>query len=100
MFVHGIRVLAAGEPTAALPGRGLRRTGHTADGRATGSTRTVCCTPRDLVRSMPSTVSDLAEFNAAYEEFFTAPYPVRTTVGSQLANILVEIDVVAALPQA
>jgi 2-iminobutanoate/2-iminopropanoate deaminase len=25
------------------------------------------------------------------------PYPVRTTVGSQLANILVEIDVVAAL---
>ena len=36
----------------------------------------------------------------AYEEFFTAPYPVRTTVSSQLANILVEIDVVAALPQA
>ena len=45
-------------------------------------------------------LSDFAEFNTAYEEFFTAPYPVRTTVGSQLANILVEIDVVAALPQA
>src|SRR5690606_506671 len=44
-------------------------------------------------------LSDFAEFDAAYEEFFTAPYPVRTTVGSQLANILVEIDVVAALPQ-
>lgn len=44
-------------------------------------------------------LADFAEFNAAYEEFFTAPYPVRTTVGSQLANILVEIDVVAALPQ-
>jgi reactive intermediate/imine deaminase len=43
-------------------------------------------------------LADFAEFNAAYEEFFSAPYPVRTTVGSQLANILVEIDVVAAVP--
>jgi len=41
---------------------------------------------------------DFGDYNAAYEEFFTAPYPVRTTVGSQLADILVEIDVVAALP--
>ncbi|MBT2483596.1 MULTISPECIES: RidA family protein [unclassified Microbacterium] len=45
-------------------------------------------------------LADFEAFNEAYEEFFTAPYPVRTTVGSQLANILVEIDVVAALPQA
>jgi reactive intermediate/imine deaminase len=43
-------------------------------------------------------LADFIEFNGAYEEFFTEPYPVRTTVGSQLANILVEIDVVAALP--
>jgi enamine deaminase RidA (YjgF/YER057c/UK114 family) len=43
-------------------------------------------------------LADFAEFNAAYQEFFSAPYPVRTTVGSQLAGILVEIDVVAALP--
>jgi reactive intermediate/imine deaminase len=42
-------------------------------------------------------LADFAEFNAAYAESFTQPYPVRTTVGSQLANILVEIDVVAAL---
>ena len=40
------------------------------------------------------------EFNDAYREFFTKPYPVRTTVGAQLSNILVEIDVVAALPAA
>lgn len=45
-------------------------------------------------------LADFAEFNEAYKEFFAEPYPVRTTVGSQLANILVEIDVVAALPQA
>lgn len=41
---------------------------------------------------------DFAEFNAAYTEFFTEPYPVRTTVGSELNNILVEIDVTVALP--
>lgn len=43
-------------------------------------------------------LSDLAhfqEFNGAYAEFFSTPYPVRTTVGSQLADIFVEIDVVA-----
>lgn len=41
---------------------------------------------------------DFAEYNEAYSEFFPEPYPVRTTVGSDLANILVEIDVVAAIP--
>ena len=45
-------------------------------------------------------LADFADFNEAYKEFFSEPYPVRTTVGSQLANILVEIDVVAAIPQA
>ncbi len=45
-------------------------------------------------------LADFAEFNTAYQEFFTVPYPVRTTVGSQLNGILVEIDVVAALPTA
>ena len=46
-------------------------------------------------------LADLADFdayNAVYERLFPAPYPVRTTVGSQLAGILVEIDVVAAQP--
>lgn len=40
-------------------------------------------------------LADFAEFNEAYGTFFTEPFPARTTVGSQLANILVEIDVVA-----
>ena len=43
---------------------------------------------------------DFAEYNEAYATFFTEPYPVRTTVGSELYDILVEIDVVVALPQA
>ncbi|MFJ4918410.1 RidA family protein [Streptomyces sp. NPDC088725] len=40
---------------------------------------------------------DFEAFNAAYREFFTDPCPVRTTVGSELMNILVEIDVVAVV---
>jgi len=43
-------------------------------------------------------LADFTEFNEVYGEFFSEPYPVRTTVGSQLANILVEIDVVAVIP--
>jgi len=43
-------------------------------------------------------LADFDEFNKAYEQFFSEPYPVRTTVGSQLAGILVEIDVVAVVP--
>jgi 2-iminobutanoate/2-iminopropanoate deaminase len=44
-------------------------------------------------------LADFGAYNVAYAEFFTEPYPVRTTVGSRLANFLVEIDVVAAIPQ-
>lgn len=40
---------------------------------------------------------DFAGFNAVYRRTFSGPYPVRTTVGSQLADILVEIDVVAVV---
>ena len=40
-------------------------------------------------------LSDWAEFDAAYGEFFPTNPPARTTVGSVLSNILVEIDVVA-----
>jgi 2-iminobutanoate/2-iminopropanoate deaminase len=38
---------------------------------------------------------DFSAFNAVYSEIVPTPYPVRTTVGSQLLDILVEIDVVA-----
>lgn len=41
---------------------------------------------------------DFAAYDAAYQEFFEEPCPVRTTVGSELMDILVEIDVVALLP--
>lgn len=43
-----------------------------------------------------STLDDFQAFNQAYQQFFTEPYPVRTTVGSALFGIKVEIDVIAA----
>lgn len=42
---------------------------------------------------------DFAGFNAIYEQFVSKPYPARTTVGSQLGDFLVEIDVVAVIPE-
>jgi reactive intermediate/imine deaminase len=44
-------------------------------------------------------LSDFEEYNKVYQEFFPAPYPVRTTVQSGLANILVEIDVIAEISE-
>ena len=41
---------------------------------------------------------DFEEYNRAYGEFFSEPYPVRTTVGAHLSGILVEIDVIAECP--
>jgi reactive intermediate/imine deaminase len=38
---------------------------------------------------------DFAEFDAAYRRRMSEPFPVRTTVGSDLNGILVEIDAVA-----
>jgi 2-iminobutanoate/2-iminopropanoate deaminase len=38
---------------------------------------------------------DFAAFNETYARVLPQPYPVRTTVGSELLGMLVEIDVVA-----
>lgn len=42
---------------------------------------------------------DFQGFDGAYRDFFGDDRPVRTTVGSQLSGILVEIDVVAVAPE-
>jgi 2-iminobutanoate/2-iminopropanoate deaminase len=54
----------------------------------------------DVVKStvhLQDVNGDFDAFNRVYESMFTEPYPVRTTVGSTLRNLLVEIDVVARL---
>lgn len=38
---------------------------------------------------------DFETFDHVYGKVFHEPYPVRTTVGSQLSTILVEVDVIA-----
>jgi reactive intermediate/imine deaminase len=43
---------------------------------------------------------DFAAYNEVYARRFPAPFPVRTTVGSTLNHILVEIDAVAVRPTA
>ncbi|MQA85552.1 MAG: UTRA domain-containing protein [Streptosporangiales bacterium] len=41
---------------------------------------------------------DFAAYNEVYARRFAQPYPVRTTVGSSLPGILIEVDVVAVRP--
>jgi len=41
---------------------------------------------------------DFAGYDKVYRSRLVEPFPVRTTVGSQLMNILVELDVVAVRP--
>ena len=40
-------------------------------------------------------LNDFDDFNRVYRGYFHEPYPARTTVGSELPGILVEIDVIA-----
>lgn len=42
-------------------------------------------------------IADFDAFSAAYAALFAAPRPARTTVGVQLAGILVEIDCIARI---
>ncbi len=52
----------------------------------------------DDVVKVTAHLADLADyeaFNRVYREHFRPPFPVRTTVGSQLLGILLEIDVIA-----
>ena len=57
----------------------------------------------DDVVKVTAHLSDLVyfqDFNKVYGEYFQAPFPVRTTVGSQLPpNMKVEIDVVAIVSE-
>ena len=58
------------------------------------------CSLRDVVKITAhlADLSDRPTFNAAYREHVPEPFPARTTVGSQLGGILVEIDAIAVKP--
>ncbi len=55
------------------------------------------CTLDDVVKVTAhlAHLDDFQAFNGVYAEYFSQPYPVRTTVGSQLLEALVEVDVIA-----
>ena len=75
-----------------------RRTDHTGDGKPQSDSGGAAGASMDDVVKSTVHLSDLSlfqRFNTVYSEYFNDPKPVRTTVGSQLQNILVEIDVVA-----
>jgi 2-iminobutanoate/2-iminopropanoate deaminase len=54
----------------------------------------------DVVKSTVhlSSMDLFDRFNDVYASYFPDPKPARTTVGSELAGIMVEIDVVAHAP--
>jgi 2-iminobutanoate/2-iminopropanoate deaminase len=57
----------------------------------------------DEVVKVNAYVTDLTrfqEFNEVYKEFFPHDPPARTTVGTSLLGFLVEIDCIAAVPEA
>ncbi|MGZ4402574.1 MAG: RidA family protein [Gaiellaceae bacterium] len=59
------------------------------------------CTLADVIKvnAFLADLDDFAVFNAIYMEYFSAPYPVRTTVGVALApGLLVEVEVTARKP--
>jgi 2-iminobutanoate/2-iminopropanoate deaminase len=57
---------------------------------------------RDNVVKVTAHLQNLQDFpgyDAAYREYFNQPFPARTTVGSQLAGILLEVDFIAYVPE-
>jgi 2-iminobutanoate/2-iminopropanoate deaminase len=52
------------------------------------------------VRNYVNSQDDLAEFNRIYREFFSEPFPARTTIMGCLGTLLkFEVDVVAYAPK-
>jgi 2-iminobutanoate/2-iminopropanoate deaminase len=57
----------------------------------------------DVVKAtvhLQDVVGDFKAYDEVYREYLVEPYPVRTTVGSDLLGILVEIDFVAYIAHA
>ena len=50
------------------------------------------------VTAHPSDIALFDRYNRVYASYFPDPKPARTTVGSQLLGILVEIDAIAHVP--
>ena len=89
-------------------GPGDPRTGRTVEGGIEAQTRQTLENLRAILAAAGASLDDVVKatvhlsdlalfgaFNGIYAAYFSEPRPVRTTVGSQLPGILVEIDVIA-----
>lgn len=59
------------------------------------------CTMKDIIKVNAYLVNmnDFGGFNEVYRQFFSKPYPARTTVKCDVAgDCLLEVDVIALLP--
>ncbi|WP_249730662.1 RidA family protein [Paenibacillus sp. J2TS4] len=59
------------------------------------------CSMNDVVKVnvILSDLQNFAAFNEVYRRHFSEPMPARTCFGGQLDGILVEIDVIAKIPE-
>jgi 2-iminobutanoate/2-iminopropanoate deaminase len=102
VVVSGDHVFTAGQvafdETGALVGDTMDEQARRALENLRSCLEAAGCTLDDVVK-VNAYLADLADFdayNAAYREFFTAPYPARTTVQAGLPpGLLVEIEAVA-----
>ena len=105
VVVSGDHVYTAGqvafEVTGAVVGDGMEAQTRQALTNVRSCLVAAGCTLDDVVK-VNAYLADLADFdayNAVYREFFTEPYPVRTTVQAGLPpGLLVEIEAVARRP--
>ena len=105
VVVSGDHVYTAGqvafEDTGAVVGGGVEAQTRQALTNVRSCLVAAGCTRDDVVK-VNAYLADLADFdayNAVYREFFTEPYPVRTTVQVGLPpGLLVEIEAVARRP--
>jgi len=105
VVVSGDHVYTAGQvafdDTGAVVGNGMEAQTRQALTNVRSCLVAAGCTLDDVVK-VNAYLADLADFdayNAVYREFFTEPYPVRTTVQAGLPpGLLVEIEAVARRP--
>jgi 2-iminobutanoate/2-iminopropanoate deaminase len=58
------------------------------------------CTYADVIKvnAYVGDFGDFAEFNDVYRQYFSEPYPARTTVGAMLVGFKLEVEAVARKP--
>ena len=105
VVVSGDHVYTAGqvafEATGAVVGDGMEAQTRQALTNVSQCLAAAGCGLEDVVKvhAYLSDLGDFDEYNAVYREFFTEPYPARTTVQAGLPpGLLVEIEAVARRP--